>query len=380
MNNFNFYLGTDIIFGPGSVNQLPEQIDKLKAKTVLLVTDKCLVQSEIFIVIKNILDKASIKWSLYSEVEPDPTIELIDRGAAFYKEKQCELVIGFGGGSSIDTAKGIAVLQTNKGSIADYFGRGKIKKEIIPVIAIPTTAGTGSEVSMMVGVTDQVARTKNGIHSKTLLPRVAILDIQFLSTLPARIAAETAMDALSHLIESYVSKGANLMTDLFAIEGIRRCGKSLMPFVANRSNTVAAEDMSLAAMLGGIVISYARTGGAHTITRPISTGASHGLSTGLVLPFVMEYNYISNPFKFAEIARALGETTTGNLLTDSQKAASAVRQILKALGLPIRLRDIGIKEGEIPSLSKTAYKLDVARLNPRDLTEEAIESILHNAF
>lgn len=379
--SYQINIQTDIIFGQGSCEKLPEKIRQYDVSKVMVVTDEYLVKTDSFNYIQGFLDNGGIDYYVYSEVEPDPTIEIVEKGAHILKEQKCEIVLGFGGGSSIDAAKAIAIMATNEGSIKNYFGKDKVKTPAIPIISIPTTAGTGSEVTMLASIKDISTQSKCGINDPHILPSVAIIDPQFLTTLPQKIAAETGMDTLAHLIESYVSKGSNPMTDLLTLEGIRIFGEYFLPFVAERNNITAAEKMGLASMLGGIGISHARTGGAHTLTRPVVVpGVSHGLSTGLVLPYVMDFNIISNPAKFARVAEALGERLEGNVLIDAKKSVTAVFNIMQHLDYPMKLSEIGVKEENLPEMAKKARKLDVSQLNPRELTEEAILSIYRKAI
>lgn len=380
VKGYQIYIKTDINFGIGACSVLPEKIKRFKAKNVMIVTGQHVSKTDSFKVVLEGVENSGAEYYVYSELSAtEPTTDVVEKGANIFKEKKCDLLIGFGGGSALDTAKGIAILATNEGKINDYFGKDKVKNPAIPIISIPTTAGTGSEVTMLAAIKDTATHAKYGINDPEILPAVAILDPQFLTTLPAKIAATTGMDTLCHLIESYVSKGSNPMTDILTLEGIRLCGEYFLPYVANRSNIVAAEKMGLASMLGGIGISHARTGGAHTLTRPI-VGVSHGLSTGLVLPYVMDFNIISNPAKFAKVAEALGETLEGNVLADAKKSVTAVFNIMKALDYPLTLTDIGVKEEDLPEMAKMAEKLDVSKLNPRDLPAAAIESIYRKAL
>lgn len=377
---FELFHRTRTVFGAGALARVPDELSRFGAGRVLLVTDPGIVASGLAERLTKVLSDAGIPWSLYDKVSPNPTTTVIEAGAVYYTAQGCSAVIGLGGGSSIDTAKGIGILAVAGGRIADYAGNARVKVPPAPVLAIPTTAGTGAEVSTSVAITDEERHSKFAVRSPLVPPAAAVLDPALLVTLPSRIAAETAMDTLCHLIEAYVSKGANTLMDLFALEGIRRCGRWLTAFVANRANPEAAENMLYAAMLGGIVISYARTGGAHTLTRPLGDTVSHGLANAIVLPYVMEFNLIAAPSKFVQVAEALGYPVQGAGLEHAAVAIAAVRRINRELGIPERLRDVGVAEERIPELARLAFELEISKLNPRDLGVREIEALFHKAW
>ncbi|MCL5046041.1 MAG: iron-containing alcohol dehydrogenase [Actinobacteria bacterium] len=376
---FNFHLPTRILFGWGTLNKLPEEVSRCGGTRALVVTDKGLAASGLPQRVVDVLEKAGISCALYDGVQPNPTVTMVDEGEEYRARHEADVIIGLGGGSSMDTAKGIGVIAVHGGSIRQYAGVNKVPGPGLPVIAIPTTAGTGSEVSNASALSDPATHTKTPVRSPYILPAVALLDPSLLVTMPQRVAVDTSLDALCHLIEAYVSKAANVWTDLLALEGIRLCGEYLTPFVAERSNKEAAEAMLYAAMLGGIVISYARTGAAHTLTRPIGEGVSHGLACAIVLPYVMEFNLVASPLKFVEIARALGEPVEGFSLASAHKAVDAVSRINRELGVPERLRVVGVRPENVPELAKQAYALDASRLNARELREQDIEDLLRQA-
>lgn len=377
---FQLSMRTQILFGQGALERLPGELDRLGVRRPLVVTDPGILSSGLVDRLTSVLGKAGIDHELYDQVRPNPTTTVIDEGALRFKAAGADGTIGIGGGSSLDAAKGIGILATNGGSIAGYAGLGKVACPPAPVLAIPTTAGTGAEVSNAIAVTDTERHTKFAVRAPLVSPMAAVLDPTLLTTMPARIAAETSLDTLCHLTEAFVSKGSNTLMDLLALDGIRRCGAHLTAFVANRANAEAAENMLYAAMLGGIVISYARTGGTHTLTRPLGDMVSHGLANAIVLPHVMEFNLMAAVPKFIAIAEALGTPTRGRGLAAADEAVVAVRRINRELGIPERLRDVGIPEERLPALAKEAFELEISRLNPRDLGQKEIEALLRKAY
>lgn len=381
--SFDFHLTTKLLFGVGELQKLGDEIKKLAAKKALLVTDSQLAQTEVFQKVCQQLKQSGIDYVQYTEVEPNPTVQMMDRGSDVFRSEGCEVVVGVGGGSSMDTAKGIGVVVANGGSIRDYCGAFKVKKPSVPVIAIPTTTGTGSEVSWHISVKDKASNFKLSVRSNLAVPTVSILDPQMVTSLPARVAAETGMDALSHLFESYTSTNASPLMDLFALEGIRRIGKYFRQFYANRKDLDAAANMLYAAMLGGIVISHARTGAVHALARPVGAhfDVSHGLAVGILLPYLMEYNWIAYPEKFIKTALAFGEDTSGLAVDEAAlKAVEAVRKLHRDLGLPTRLSEVGVKEEAIPILAADAIETGSAAFNPRAVGQKELEGVLKKAF
>jgi alcohol dehydrogenase class IV len=345
-----------------------------------VVTDPGISASGLLDRLLRLLEAHSLGFAVYDQVSPNPSTAVIERGEDVRAAEGCDSIIGFGGGSSLDTAKGVGVLSTSGGRLLDYAGVGKVTVAPATVLAIPTTAGTGAELSTAIAVTNESSHSKFAIRAPLVSPDVAILDPTLLATLPRRVAVDTTMDTLCHLIEAYVSKGATPLTDLLALEGVRRCGKWLIAFVADRANPDAAESMLYAAMLGGIVISHARTGGAHTLTRPLGDTVSHGLANAIVLPYIMRYNLPAAGPKFIEVARALGSAVTDGGLAGAEEAVAAVRRLGRELGVPRRLRDTGLREDRIPELARAAFELEISRLNPQELTERDIEKLLRDAY
>jgi alcohol dehydrogenase class IV len=381
--SFEFGLRTRITFGSGMLNRIGEELSGQGAQRVLVVTDAGVVAAGLLERLLAMLKTQGISFCVYDQVRPNPSSTIIDAGEELRAGEECDAIIGLGGGSSIDTAKGIGILATSAGSIGDYAGANKVRVPPGPVVAIPTTAGTGAEVSTAIAVTDdsgENAHSKFAVRAPLVSPQLALLDPNLLKTVPQRVAIDTGMDTLCHLIEAFVSKGATPMTDLLALDGIQRCGTWLTAFVADRSNLVAAQNMLYAAMLGGIVISQARTGATHTLTRPMGDQVSHGLANAIILPFVMEFNLMATVPKFIRIAKALGRSVHGTDLSAAREAVEAVRQIASELGVPRHLRDIGFHEADIGPLASKAYELEISGLNPRQLEEQDIRSLLEAAY
>lgn len=377
---FEYSLKTKVIFGQQSVGRVPEEANRLGASRALVVTDPGVAGSGFLDEVLSVLAGQDIPYTVYDQVTPNPTTEVIAAANDIRAAQYCDVIIALGGGSTIDTAKSVAILATSGGNIEEFAGPGRVSVPPAPVIALPTTAGTGAEVSTAVAVTRASDRSKFAIRGPLVSPTVAILDPDLLRSLPKAVAIDTGMDALSHLLESYVSKGATPMTDVLAMDGIERCGAWLTAFVADRSNAHAAQNMLYAAMLGGIVISQARTGAVHTLTRPMGDQVTHGLANAVLLPHVMEFNLMAATQKFIRIAHALGRPPHGTDMSAAREAVTAVREICTVFNIPKRLRDIGIADTEIESLAHKAYQLETSRLNPHRLEEQDIRHLLEVAY
>lgn len=383
VRSFDFHLTTKVLFGLGSLKNLVAEVGRLGGSRPMLVSDALLAKTEVFKAVCKELEAANVEYVTYTDVEPNPTIEIMDRGATAFREKGCDLLIGVGGGSSMDTAKGIGIVVSNGGSIRDYCGAFKVKRQPVPVIAIPTTTGTGSEVSWHISVKDKASNFKLSVRSDLAVPAVAILDPSLVTSIPAKVAAETGMDALCHLFESYTSNNSSPFMDALAIDGIRRLGKYFRRFYANPRDIEAAANMMYAAMLGGIVISHARTGAVHALARPVGAhfGVGHGLACGVLLPYLMEYNWMACPEKFADLAMAFGEKV-GNLSVyeAAVKAVEAVRRLLADLAIPDKLGVLGVRQESIPDLARDAIETGSAAFNPRQVNQEELERILEKAI
>jgi len=300
------------------------------------------------------------------------------------REARCDILIALGGGTTLDTTKGISLMATNDGSVLDYAGADRVPAGGIPKLMVPTTGGSGSEVSIGFGVTDEATKTKKAVSTPYNLAKAVILDPLLTRSMPAELTAETGLDALSHLAEAYVSAFATPFSDMLALEGIRLVGKSLLLAYAKGENIEARSDMLLAATLGGLAFSSGGLGAVHAFSFVLETdhALSHARAVSVILPHIMEYNRIGAARKYGAIARALGERSDGmSDLQAADAAVSAVRRIADTTGISCRLRDYAIMEEHIPAL--VAATMEQGRLfasNPRNLTEEDVRAIYLRAL
>jgi alcohol dehydrogenase len=379
-----FYSPSKVLFGADTVKGLGSEAKQLGAKKALIVTDPGVVQANLLKPVKESLEGAGVPYAIYDQVRPEPPIGCVVDGAAKVKSEGCDLVVGIGGGSSLDVAKAISVLATNEQNIHDMFGMDLVKKRGVPKILIPTTSGTGSEVTRVFVVTDEKDNTKKVGNSLYNLADIAIVDPMLTLTVPPKVTADTGIDALVHAIETYVSVSATPYSDILAERPIEWIAEYLPIAWAKGSDVEARYFLSLASTTAGMAFASGGLGAVHAMAYVIGTEfkQAHGRSNAIMLPHIMRYNIPGNPAKFADIASLMGEDIEG--LTDreaAQVAVDAVEDLLTTVNISFRLRDYGIKESDIPKLVEGGMKF--ARLftiNPRDLTEADVRSIYEEAY
>jgi alcohol dehydrogenase len=371
-----------IVQGRGAIAQLPEELARFKARKILIVTDSGLVATPIPVLVKSFLKDHDV--DIFSAVEPDPSVETINACAAYVRDKKFDLLIGLGGGSPIDTAKCASVLALNPGSAEDYLGIEKIESAGIPKILIPTTAGTGSEVTNVAVLSLKAAHTKKGIVSRYMFADLAILDPELTLGLPPAVTASTGMDALTHAIEAYVSRFAQPLTDHFALEAIRLIGRSLRTAVYNGQNIDAREAMLTGSMYAGLAFGSAATGMVHGLAMPLGGlfNVAHGIANAVMLPHVMRHNLVSSLDRYRDVAIALGEHVEHlSVRQGAERAISAVESLSADIGIPAYLDDLSIPKSAIADLAKDGMNnVRQIRPNPRDVTYEGLLAILHGAF
>jgi alcohol dehydrogenase class IV len=373
-----------ILAGVNSLERLGDEAKAVEAKKALLVTDKGVVESGIGERVQALLKKEGIEIDIFNEVIPDPDIGCAEACIEMAKSERYELILGVGGGSSMDIASVASVMSTNPGRIQDYLGINLVKKPGIPTILIPTTAGTGAEVTPNAILTDVEAKLKKAIVSPYILPRVAIVDPLLSLSMPPPVTSSSGIDALTHAIESYTSNNATVLTDLFAKEAIMLIGRSLRTAVANGNNLQARYDMSIGSLYAGIALANAGVTAVHALAYPLGGqfNVAHGIANGLLLPYVMEFNVLGDIPKFAQIAQLLGEKVEPlPLLEQAHRAANTVKAIYKDLKIPQSLTELKVPKEAIPGMAKAA--MNVTRLmgnNPREMAVEDVERIYEEAL
>ena len=380
---YQFQTPTKIISGIGSTAEIIKELNDLHAKKVLLITDPGLVQAGVAQQVVEMLKQAAVEVEIFDAVEPDPSIQVATKAAEMAKNVKANVLIALGGGSAIDTAKSAALLVTNGGYLKDYAGVNKVIKPILPLIAVPTTAGTGSEVTIFAVMSDPEKQEKFTISSALIAPAVAVLDPLLTLKLPPSVTAFTGMDALTHAIEAFTSSIAQPATDALALSAIKLVLKHLPVAVGRGDNIKARDGMLQASLLAGIAFNNAFLGLAHAIASPLGGHfhVPHGLANAVMLPYVMEYNLPTAVRRYAEIGRALGLQAVGDTpRAVAEKTVAAITQLARDINIPEKLSNIGAKEELLPLVARDALKSIQLKFNVRNASEKEILALLQKAY
>lgn len=379
-----FFSPHKIVFGMGAAAQTGPAAKELGVGKMLIVTDPGVAGAGLLEPVTASLDKAGIGWAVFDRVEPEPAARLVDQGAAMYQSEVCDSVLGIGGGSSLDVAKGVAVLGGNPGSILDYCGMDLVPKRAAPKILMPTTSGTGSEITRVLVITDEAENTKKVVYSFFTLADIAIVDPALTLSCPPKVTADTGMDALVHAVETYVSMNATPFSDVLAEKAIALIGRYLPIAWAKGSNEEARFQMSLAATLAGMAFASGGLGAVHGLSYVLGTEyhMPHGRSNAIMLPWVMDFNIPGAPEKYAVIAELLGQDTEGLSVTEAAYlSVEAVEELLTTMDLPYRLSDYDISDDDLETLVAGGLKMErLFTTNPRDLSEDDVRMIYQSAF
>lgn len=379
----NFYSPRKIILGLDVVKRVGEEAKALGANRALIVTDPGIVSAGHVQIVEDSLRSSKIETGVFDKVIPEPPASCVEEGWKILRSGNYDLVIGIGGGSSLDIAKAISIMVNNPGKIVDYAGIDLVPNPGLPKILIPTTAGTGSETSRSLVVTDE-NNIKRSIASNSGIADVAILDPLLTVSMPPQVTANTGMDALVHAIESYVSATTTPFAEILALEAIRLIAHNLPLAYAKGNNLLARYNMLLAASLAGLAFASSRLGIVHGLAYVIDTEyhLPHGRANAIMLPYVMEFNKTGNLMKFGRIAQVMGEKIAGlSPYEAADKSIEAVKNLLSALQVSYHLSDYGIPRDHLPKLVEGGMKQ--ARLfvpNPRDVTEKDVRAIYEKAF
>jgi alcohol dehydrogenase len=374
---------TELFFGNGTTLQTGEKVKELGLDKVLLVTDRGVFNAGILSGIETSLKNAGISYMVFSEVEPEPTIQGVEAGTKLLKGFGAQGVIGVGGGSALDSAKAIAVMGTNEGKIFDYVGFGKVPIQPLPVIAIPTTAGTGSEATFWSVLADKTQGLKLSVGGWNVMPKVAIVDSQLTESLPPKITAATGMDALVHAMESYTSTNCQPISEGLACHAMKLIARSLRQAVQHWKDPKAREEMIMGSLIAAMAFNITRLGNAHALAIPlgIKYHIPHGTINAILLPWVMEYNLPAAPDKFIEIAKIFGENVHGlTQMEAARKSVKAVKELLRDINITEGLKKWNVVESDLPEIAAKAIKSDNVKSNPRKTTEGDLIQICLNAM
>lgn len=380
----SFLCPTTIFMGEESFKKISEIVRKLKCKRVFVALDGALVASDFFAQISKLLADEGVEIATYTEIEPDPSAHTVEKAFAVCQAHNATVLLAIGGGSTIDVAKAVGILATNGGRIHDYEGIEKFVISPLPLIAIPTTAGTGSEVSGSCVISDTEKNLKMSIRHAALNPAAfAILDPLALRTVPAHVAAHSGIDAFVHAFESYVSRQSNLMTDAINLQAMELLAGNIRQFVANRENLDAGLNMLVGSALAGITFGQTGLGNVHCMARFVGARfhLSHGLSNAVCLPHVARFNLAACPEKFARVAIAMGRPVQHMPVIDAAEAAvEAIRKMCEDLGIPARLREVGATPDTFAEMSEQCLAANYNRWNPRHTTVADFRALFERAY
>ena len=366
-----------ILFGWGSVEKTGEETLRYGSKALLVSGKSSSRANGALTTVLSSLTASGVEVTLFCEVESDPSVHTVTTGAALARQTEASVVVALGGGSPLDAAKAIALMATNPGQISDYEKTAPTQPGL-PVVAIPTTAGTGSEVTKFVVITDTERKVKMLINSPYLIPRTALLDPQLTLSIPPAFTAGPGMDALTHAIEAYQSSLASPTTDVFALSAIKLIGGNLVQATLNGGNVSARTAMLLGQLHAGLAFGNASVALVHAMSRPLGAhfGIPHGQANAILLPWVMQFNLPACPEKFVCIAEALGCNTAGlSPRQAGQLAVNRVREIYADTGLPLTLSELAIPSTAIPTLAGDAFLSGSVLFNPRKPTLGEIEQL-----
>jgi len=376
-------LGTSVRLGAGTAKEVGATFQAAGGKKALIVTDSGVVKAGLLQPLQKSLEEAKISYQIFDRVEPNPSDRTIMEGVQLFKKTGCDVILGVGGGSPLDASKAIQIMASHPGEIHEYFGPAAASKITLPrpyLIAVPTTSGTGSEVSRGAVITNTKTNTKSVI--RTGPSSLAVLDPEMTLTLPPKLTAATGMDALSHHIEACVSNVYQPVCMALALEGIRLVSKSLKKAVEKGDDLDARMDMAVASMMGALAFQKG-LGAVHSLAHQLSTEADvhHGVANAIMLPHVMRYNLPNAQEELVQIARALGEKVDNLSPAEAaQQACAGVSRLSSSIGLPSRLRDVGVKENQIPVMAEKAMGDWCHPFNPRACSKDDMMALFGAAY
>ncbi|WP_347061756.1 iron-containing alcohol dehydrogenase family protein [Blautia wexlerae] len=380
--SFNFFVKSNITFGKGAVEKLPEILKGYGLKKVMIVYDGGVKAAGIAEKIVDQVKKAEVEYLIFDGVIPNPTNEVVEEAAKLAKEAKVEGMVAVGGGSSIDLAKAVNVLMTNPGTIGEYGGMNMVKNPCLPLIAIPTTAGTSSEITNVSALIDTEKVIKYVVIDNKIVASDVIADPEFTKTMPVSVTAATGMDAITHAVESYISNEATPLTEYNSLKGLSILYENLPKVVENGSDMEARENMMLGCIITGFGFSNANLGFVHAIAHTLSAhfGLAHGLANACVLPYVMEYNAEACPEKMVDMAKTIGLPVSGNLDEDKYLLAHALKDLIVKLKIKT-LSEQNVPESAFDRLAEDVLKEPVLGFNPRQgVTKEDVITILKKAY
>lgn len=394
MNEFSFSVPQNITVGKGSLAKLPEIAKKSGGSHAFLMSGPHLAKMGLVEKAANSLKSAGIAVDTFTDIEGNPSVETVDKATAAFKEAGADFIVAFGGGSPMDVAKAVGVTAKYGGSITEYEGTHKVPGPIIPLIAIPTTAGTGSEVTAFSVITDHSRDYKLTVFSYEILPAYAILDAELLTTAPASVAAACGIDAFIHAEEAYISTAASPFSDAMAEKAMSLIGKNIRRFVANRGDIEAAESMLVGSLFAGIAFSFARLGNVHAMSHPVSAffDVPHGVANAVLLPVIAEYNALADHGRYLTIYNDISPVPAYAEEFEPMMLVDAIRELCGEIGIPANLTEainnasktgpVSAEEIEnkIEAMAVDAMKSGNIAVNPRSSRQCDIEMLYRKAL
>lgn len=383
MDSFSFTIPQNIKFGAGTLDLLPDLAKELGKSKGYIISGPHLNKIGMVAKCRKALKNAGMESECFTETEGNPSTDTLVKATEGFKKSKADFIVAFGGGSPLDVAKAVAVLATYGGNIVDYEGAGKVMGPVVPMIAIPTTAGTGSEVTAFSVITDHSRNYKLTVVSNYLLPAYVILDPDLIATVPANTAAACGIDAMVHALEAYISKAASPFSDIFAREALRLIGGSIRDYVADRSNPAACESMMVGSLFAGIAFSHARLGNVHAMSHPVSAyfDVPHGVANAILLPTVVDFNKdAADPEKYRYIYGCISKDMGADINFTPDMLATEIRMLNYELGILPTLSDIGVTSDKFEQMADDAMKSGNIQCNPQFTMKNDILKLYEQAF
>lgn len=382
MKEFSFSVPQEIIVGKGSLARLSEAAEKLGGKHGFIISGPHLNKMGIVASCSESLENAGIKVDAYTETEGNPSVETVEKAAAAFCKSGADFIIALGGGSPMDVAKAVGVVARYGGSITEYEGGGRVPGDIIPLIAIPTTAGTGSEVTAFSVITDHSRNYKLTVFSYKLIPAYAILDPELLTTAPVSVAAACGIDAMVHALEAYISKDASPFSDAMAEKALELIGKNIRRYVADRTDIEAAEAMITGSLFAGIAFSWARLGDVHAMSHPVSAyfDVPHGVANAILLPAIVEYNALADRGKYLKLFNYISLTPASEAEFEPFMLVDLLTELNEQLGIPGSLGEVGVTADKFDAMADDAMKSGNIAVNPRSTTKKDVLFLYEKAL
>ena len=367
-----FVSPTEVSYGCGAVAAVGDTAARYSRDRLLLISDPGVMAAGLLERVTDHLKGAGVGWSLFADIEANPSVETVERAWAAYQTVDAEAILVVGGGSAMDVAKAVGILATNGGKITDYEGGERVGTPAAPIIGVPTTAGTASEVTIFCVITDRARKFKFSVRSVNLAMRRAIMDPELTLSMPPALTAAVGMDTLTHAIESYVSTLAYPLTESLSLGAIALVHQHLERAVHDGSDIAARDGMLMACWMAGLAFTQARLGNVHAMAHPVGGhfNVPHGVANAIILPVVMDYNASAAPAKYARIAEQMGHHSTGNDAEDAAAAATLVRRLAERVGIPPSLSAVNVPRDGIPALAGDAMQSGNIAINPRPTTYE----------